>query len=98
LNREGKPLPPGFSDRPKLSAGQRWLLHGAFWELSTDRQVGFGEGPIPWSSVARFADREGSCGIGFADFLHIIRALDRAYLQHRAEERDKAQNGRSGKP
>ena len=95
LVREGRDLPAGFRTRPTLADDAQTLLHEGFWELSTDRQAGFAEGPIPWSSIARFADREGLAGLDFADFRHIIRALDRAYLLHRAEERENLKEGRT---
>lgn len=59
---------------------QRQLeLYQAFLELSTDRQIGMGEGPIPWSSVVAYADRY----FWDADeLLYVIRQLDTEYMKH----------------
>lgn len=54
-----------------------------------DRQVGFGEGPIPFSSIDRYASRYGIDDIDdFDAFLSMIRDLDREYLKIRDEQRD----------
>lgn len=49
-----------------------------FWKLSTERQVGFGVGPIPASAIERHV-----AGWGYEDadtFEICIRALDGVYL------------------
>lgn len=51
-----------------------------FWSLSTERQIGFGLGPIPQSMIDRHVD-----GWGYEDaemFEHCIREMDRAYMKH----------------
>lgn len=53
----------------------------AFGELSSDRQIGMGQGPIPHSSIANYALRGSGLEVEF--FLPIIRAMDRAYLSHK---------------
>ncbi|WP_293921155.1 phage tail assembly chaperone [Sphingobium sp. UBA5915] len=52
-----------------------------FWQLSTERQIGFGEGPIPASAIDRHTE-----GWGYEDadmFQVCIREMDRAYLMKR---------------
>lgn len=49
-----------------------------FWRLSTERQIGFGVGPIPASAIDRHVS-----GWGYEDietFEACIRAMDGAYL------------------
>ncbi len=51
-----------------------------FWSLSTERQIGFGLGPIPASHIDR-------CSIGWAYddvecFEFCIREMDKVYLMH----------------
>ena len=62
----------------------------AFWELSSDRSVGFGVGPIPFTAIARYADRY---GVGerdaFERFLELIRGMDAAYLKDTEERRER---------
>lgn len=57
------------------------FVYRAFWELSTDRQVGMGLGGIPWSSINAYAERYGIASIDdFDHFASLIRATDAAYL------------------
>jgi hypothetical protein len=67
-------------DPPKLTFYQMCLFE-AFSELSTDRQIGMGEGPIPWSSVVAYAEMYGYCPVTLS---YIIRRVDEAYLKLRA--------------
>ena len=57
----------------------------AFFLLSTERQIGMGIGPIPWSSIDAYARR---FGVGnrdaFEDFTALVVAMDVAYLGHLA--------------
>lgn len=55
-----------------LPGYEEWFT--AFYELSTDRQIGMAVGPIPAASI----DRHG----GGALFRRVIRAMDRVYLAH----------------
>lgn len=58
-----------------------------FWRLSTERQIGFGVGPIPASAIDKHV-----AGWGYEDagmFEICIRAMDRAYLM-KANSSDEA--------
>lgn len=60
----------------------------AFWELSTDRQIGFGIGPLPWSAIDRYAGRFGIDDPDeFDRFKRLMRAMDRAFLGWRGEQK-----------
>jgi hypothetical protein len=62
-------------------------LFEAFWELSTDRDVGFGYGEIPASAIDRYARRHGFDDPDEFEMLRrAIRAMDREYLKHKAEQ------------
>lgn len=50
----------------------------AFWELSTDRQAGMSDGPIPWSSIKNYCVD--------SEFAIIIRAMDSVYMSHKSGE------------
>lgn len=66
---------------------RRVLFHwSAFSDLSSDRQVGFGIGPIPWTAIDRYAERRQIDDTDEYDrFLRLIRAMDRAFLDWHAE-------------
>jgi hypothetical protein len=54
----------------------------AFAELSTDRQSGTSIGPIPWSSIDRYASRYGIEDDAFEYLIRMVRALDDAFLAY----------------
>lgn len=74
-----------------------YAIWDAFWELSTDRQIGMGSGPIPYSSIARFEQENPGLDLG-GYFRSIIRDMDIMYLTHKDGEstpftRDKFKQG-----
>ena len=74
LAKKGKPIPAGLwppDVEPELAE-----FFSAFWELCTDRQ----SGPIPASSVDRWADRRGLSEADADLFRHCIRAMDAEVL------------------
>jgi len=83
--------PPSLAaPAPELS---RWLVPAweAFSILSGDRQIGAmgGAGPIPFTSIDRYAAREGIEGEDFDELLHFLRHLDGIYLKWAAAEAEK---------
>ncbi|ODM77797.1 phage tail assembly chaperone [Bradyrhizobium elkanii] len=65
--------------------GHLWFEATAFRELSTDRPVGFGRGPIPWRSIHHYAERYGLVQDDFDRFVEVIRAMDAAYLAYKTK-------------
>lgn len=57
-----------------MPGAHEWLE--AFWELSTDRQIGMSAGPIPSASIDAWADRRGMDDGERALFRSCIRAMD----------------------
>ena len=57
----------------------------AFTELSTERQVGMGVGPIPHSAIVAYAERMG-WGDDLDAFLACVREMDRTYLEWSAQD------------
>lgn len=67
---------PQHLERPALMAGaEEWS--DAFWELSTDRQIGMALGPIPAAAIDRMAAGMAPCEA--ADFRHCIREMDAVF-------------------
>jgi len=77
-------LPDEYLDRPLLVSGTEFLWN-AFWELTTDRQLGFGaEGRIPATSIRTFARDHGiEDPDDYAWFLAVMREMDAEYLGQR---------------
>lgn len=74
-------MPEGLAARVDFLPGGREILD-AFFELSTDRQLGFSEGPIPFTAIDAYARRVGVDGLDeFMQLRRLIRALDAQYLK-----------------
>lgn len=68
--------------RPKLPQHLRFVWQ-AFFDLSTDRQIGQVMGPIPWASIDRYAARYSIHGNDeFEQFAAMIRTLDLSYREY----------------
>ncbi|MTK63885.1 MAG: hypothetical protein F8N15_05010 [Methanobacterium sp.] len=80
-------------DRPKPTPLSNLYLN-IFWQLSADRSVGMGEGPIPWSSIDRFAVRKGISGEEFDSLVRMIRAADDEYFKTKAEKTESEERAR----
>jgi hypothetical protein len=73
---------------PKFIPENESLLD-AFWELSTERAIGFGVGPIPASAIQRIAPLyHASDPDQFFDFRDMIRAMDGVYLDYARKAAD----------
>lgn len=58
----------------------------AFWELSSTRSQGWGEGQIPWTAMKDYAEfHELEDDVARA-FVQVMRAMDSAYLEWQADE------------
>ena len=93
--RFGTPLPDGYSDEPVLFVGSE-LYYDAFHELDADRQRGFGLGPIPWSSMAKYCEFYRFDNTQTDLLFTYLTKMDEAYLQHTAKE-DKRKNAVNSK-
>lgn len=79
---------------PPFLAEELEYIYEAFWRLSSCRQVGFGEGPIPWRDIAHYGMLYGMSDDQFAEFADIISALDGAYLNERRSEQPKPEESK----
>lgn len=52
--------------------------------MSSDRSVGMGLGPIPFSSIDRYARRFGLTLDEYDFFRRAMRAMDEIFLEHQA--------------
>ena len=59
----------------------------AFYKLSTERSVGMGVGPIPWSKIVQYGRHYGFEGVSLEVFCDIIERLDSHYVAQAAKER-----------
>lgn len=88
-SREAKGLPPPdwYLECPEIEPQDEWFI-GTFWELSTERQLGFGApGPIPVSAIRRYA-LEHEFDQDVTDFLVlVIRTMDEKHHEWVASQK-----------
>lgn len=88
-------LPAKIRDAPELRFGLE-LYFGAFFDLSSCRGSGMGEGPIPWSAIADYCNAHGFEGDQIDDTFYLVRAMDNAYLGHHEKSlKKKIKSGKS---
>lgn len=93
-----QPIPETIAKAPTLYEGLD-LYYDAFTELTSCRQIGNAQGPIPWTAINDYCLRYEITGTeAFSYFTAMIRALDEAYLNHIAkskslsEEKESSEN------
>lgn len=73
-------MPAAFYDRPEIERHLR-LLSDAFDELSSERQMGMGIGPIPWSKLRAYLIAElDLSGRAYDHAYQVIRRVDGEYV------------------
>lgn len=87
LEKMGQQLPLPWRNVPTVENPQyHWCLN-AFSELSSCRSFGFSAGPIPWTVLQEYCDREEIKER--EEFTVIVRELDREYLNYIKEQQEK---------
>ena len=81
-------IPDQLKNAPVLMDGQEFYWN-AFWRLSSDRPVGMGLGPIPFSSVVMYASLYDMDHEGLTELAHIMQGMDNAFLKYQQEKSDK---------
>lgn len=80
------PIPPKFANAPEVPIGTE-LYYNAFWDLTTCRPVSYGiVAPIPWTAIMDYAQAYDFSEEQLDDLLYTIKQMDKAYLNHKAEE------------
>lgn len=88
MQLEQRRPPDWFEEEPQLAPGEDFFLR-AFFNLSTERQIGWASGPIPHSRVVEYGVRSGLEEATIEILVHVIRRMDQAYLEWLAEQRKK---------
>lgn len=86
--RQGLPVPNKILNAPEVLPGLEFYYH-AFVELSTCRNVGMVEGPIPWIAMDTYAQRLGLEGDDYEYFTTLLQTVDMMYLSYREKNRPK---------
>jgi hypothetical protein len=86
---------PALDARPEVS-DHLGFVWSAFWELGSDRAIGFAAGPIPFTAIDAYAARYGIDDIDqFDRFRALIRAMECERADYQ-EERRKANEKAGG--
>lgn len=87
-----KKIPKQIAEAPELMIGLDFFIM-AFHQLSGDRQIGMGLGPIPYSSIHDFARINGlDPGAETQEFFHHIRQLDAEFLDYHTKKSEERKN------
>jgi hypothetical protein len=78
-----------------LLPGEEFYL-SAFWDLSTCRQLGMAQGPIPWNVTVYYAERAGLDEDLAGIFMHVLRELDCEYLEWSDKETERRRDKGKG--
>lgn len=65
------------------------LYYDAFWDLNSCREVGFGLGPIPWTSIKDYAITFEFDTEQFEDLYYFVRSMDDVYMKFHAPKKGK---------
>lgn len=88
--RDHRQFPEFIREAPDLYLGLEFF-YGAFFDLTGDRHIGMGPGPIPWSSIVDYASIAGLDELETDDLLYFVRKMDHEYLRyHQKRLEDKA--------
>lgn len=80
------PLPQSIRDKPKILVGLE-LYWKAFSDLSSDREIGMGIGPVPWRAIHEWGLRHNIVGDDFERLVLMVRGLDAVYIEKQASKR-----------
>lgn len=86
----GAPIPSWVDEEPEGMAADSYYMQ-AFWDLSTERQLGFTVGPIPQSAIQRYPGVDQLSPAMMALFKAVITDMDSTYRDWAESERKKAQ-------
>jgi len=78
--RLNAPLPDKIANVPDLNTGLEFYLE-VYLDLCSDKNVGFGEGPIPWSAMNEYAKRYNIADEEFERMVSVLRAADAEVLK-----------------
>lgn len=77
-----------LDDEPPYARGDDFYMR-AFWQLSTERQFGQVIGPIPWSKIISYGERESLDYYMCSVFVHVVRELDECYLKWTRDKQER---------
>lgn len=90
------PLPDRIKNKPMVRPGLDFYWR-AFNDLSGDRDIGMGIGPIPWCAIHDWAVRHQVYEEDFDRLVLILRGLDAVFMERQgAKSKKKMGKGKGG--
>lgn len=89
---EGLTAPESLRERDKPLPPECTLFARCFLDCSTERQVGMGMGPIPWSAVRLWCIEQGARDL-LADVWYVVHTADAAMLEKWSERLKSRRDG-----
>lgn len=86
--RSGEPLPDRIKNAPDLICGLE-LFFAAYQELETERQIGFGLGPIPFTAILKYVEFYQLEKEQADDLIYFVRKLDTHFMIEQAKKAKK---------
>ena len=86
--RSGEPMPDRIKNAPDLFAGME-LYFTAYQELESERQIGMGIGPIPFTAILKYAEFYELPAEQADDLVYYVRKLDNHFMTEEAKKREK---------
>ena len=87
MKRKGMAIPEILTEEPELWPGLELYLTG-FLDISYDRPMGMGFGPISWFTVEKYADIQEWDDEQKEAFHYHVRGLDQIWLEHHNKKED----------
>ena len=78
---------PALDSKPSV-IGWEWIIQ-AYFDLSTCRTIGMSPGPIPWTAVDLWAERNALSATEYEELEFFIRRMDSKYQKLVREESEK---------
>lgn len=89
--RFNEPIPAGIANRPELMFGLE-LYYVAWFDLDSEREMGFGLGPIKRSAIVAYAEEYGFSEEQKEDLLYLVREMDNDYLARQSKKQPTKEN------
>lgn len=78
-------MPDWYNNEPYIEAIDAFYMK-AFYDLSTCRTSGMSIGPIPWTAMVLYADRQRLDWDVTEAFIDIIRQMDNSFVDYQTAE------------
>ena len=91
--KQNMPVPDKIKNAPELNIGLMFYWK-AYQDLTSDRDVGMGVGPIPWLSMDSWGARNRVRGDDFERLVAILKDMDATFMEHNSRKNKSKSKGK----